>query len=152
MKIVDRKTFMAMPKGTVFCKFPRFNEATRSYSGYMFGIDQPKIKMSDAKTDGVDFYAMSIGSDLAPVGSTCDDDFFDILSDMEHNLGKEVAFEYSYCRDGLFEPEDKVAFVIFGRAEVELMIKELQHSLEAAYSPARDLSPDRGEMNKNDVR
>lgn len=28
MKIVERKTFMQMPKGTVFCKFPRFNEAT----------------------------------------------------------------------------------------------------------------------------
>ena len=26
MKIVDRKTFMQMPKGTVFCKFPLKNE------------------------------------------------------------------------------------------------------------------------------
>ena len=49
MKIVDRKTFMRMPKGTVFCKFPRLNEATRSYGDYLFGISEPYVKMDDTE-------------------------------------------------------------------------------------------------------
>lgn len=102
MKIVDRKTFMRMPKGTVFCKFPRFNEATRSYGNYVFGITEPYVKMDDTDEDSVDFYAMGIGSDLCPAESTGSSDY-DILTDMERNPGKEVAFEYSYGRDGMYE-------------------------------------------------
>ena len=134
MKIVDRKTFMQMPKGTVYCKFPRFDETTRSYSDYVFGIAEPMIKMNDPfGDDDVDFYTMGIGSGLCPKDSTDDNDFFSIMEDMEAHLGKEVDFEYCDGRDGLFESGDKVGFAIFGRAEVELMIKTLQESLATAY-------------------
>lgn len=134
MKIVDRKTFMQMPKGTVYCKFPRFDETTRSYSDYVFGIAEPMIKMNDPfGDDDVDFYTMGIGSGLCPKDSTDDNDFFSIMEDMEAHLGKEVDFEYCDGRDGLFESGDKVGFAIFSRAEVELMIKTLQESLATAY-------------------
>ena len=133
MKIVDRKTFMQLPKGTVFCKFPRFNETTRSYDNYVFGITEPYVKMDDTDEDDVDFCAMGIGSDLRPAESTGSSDYDDILTDMERNPGKEVAFEYSYGRDGMYEG-DEVGFAIFSRAEVELMIKTLQDSLATAYS------------------
>ena len=134
MKIVDRKTFMQMPKGTVFCKFPRFNEATRSYDNYLFGISEPYVKMDDTDEDSVDFYAMGIGSGLEPIGSTGSNDTDDILTDMERNPGKEVAFEYSYGRDGMYEG-DEVGFAIFSRDEVMLMIRTLQESLATAYKP-----------------
>lgn len=134
MKIVDRKTFMQMPKGTVYCKFPRYDETTRSYSDYVFGITEPMIKTNYPFSDNdVDFYTMGIGSGLCPVDSTGDNDFFSILENMEASLGKEVDFEYCDGRDGLFESGDKVGFAIFGRAEVELMIKTLQDSLVKAY-------------------
>jgi len=152
MKIVDRKTFMQMPKGTVFCKFPRFDETTRSYSDYVFGITEPQIKMNDPKGDAdVDFYTMGIGSGLHPVESESDNDFFDILEDMEANLGKEVPFDYSFSRDGLFESNDKVGFAIFSRAEVELMIKTLQESLATAYSQPAVESADIQQKEKADA-
>lgn len=134
MKIVDRKTFMRMPKGTVFCKFPRFNEATRSYGDYPFGISEPYVKMDDTDEESVDFYAMGIGSGLEPIVSTGSSDTDDILTDMERNPGKEVAFEYSCGRDGLYEG-DEVGFAIFSRDEVVLMIRTLRESLATAYKP-----------------
>ena len=136
MKIVDRKTFMRMPKGTVFCKFPRFNEATRSYDNYVFGITEPYVKMDDTDEDDVDFCAMGIGSDLRPAESTGSRDYDDILTDMERNPGKEVAFEYSYGRDGMYEG-DEVGFAIFSRDEVMLMIRTLRESLATAYKPEK---------------
>ena len=139
MKIVDRKAFMQMPKGTVYCKFPRYNAERRSYEDYLFGIDEPQIKMNDPFGDDVDFFTMGIGSGLCPVYSTDDDDYFSILEDMEANLGKEVDFEYCDGRDGLFESNEKVGFAIFSRTEVELMIKTLQESLATAYSPSNKI-------------
>ena len=53
--------------------------------------------------------------------------------DMERNLGKEVPFDYSYGRDGMFETDDEVGYAIFSRAEVEMMISELQQALRTAY-------------------
>lgn len=132
MKIVDRKTFMQMPKGTVFCKFPRFNEATRSYANYIFGITEPYIKTDDTDENSVDFYAIGIGSSLDPVASTGSDDTEDILTDMERNLGKEVPFDYCGGRDGMYEG-DEVGFAIFSRRDVELMINELQEALKTGY-------------------
>lgn len=132
MKIVDRKTFMRLPKGTVFCKFPRFNEATRSYDNYVFGITEPYVKMDDTNEDDVDFYAIGIGSNLCPAESTGSSDDDDILTDMERSPGKEVPFEYSYGRDGMYEG-DEVGFAIFSRDEVELMIQTLRESLATAY-------------------
>ena len=51
---------------------------------------------------------------------------------MERNPGKEVAFEYSYGRDGMYEG-DEMGFAIFSRDEVMLMIRTLQESLATAY-------------------
>lgn len=132
MKIVDRKTFMQMPKGTVFCKFPRFNENTRSYEGYPFSIGEPQIKMLDTGKDAKDFYSLHIGSDLLPVGYESDLDKDDTLMDMERNPGKEVPFEYDYGRDGFYEG-DEVGFAIFSRSEVQEMINVLQQALEDGY-------------------
>ena len=133
MKIVSKTAFMQMPKGTVFCKFPRFNEATRCYSGYTFGIDEPCIKTSDMEENDFDFFMIGIGSSLYPVECNGSEDFCDILSDMERNLGKEVPFAYSGERDGLYEDDNEVCFAIFSRDEIELMIKTLQEALEMGY-------------------
>ena len=122
-----------MPKGTVFCKFPRFDEKTRSYRTYTFGIDEPCIKMDDPGEMENDYYALGIGSDFEPANTKGSNDSAEVYADMERNLGKEVPFDYSYGRDGMFETDDEVGYAIFSRAEVEMMISELQQALRTAY-------------------
>lgn len=133
MKIINRTEFLKMPKGTVFCKFPRFNENTRSYSKYTFGIDEPCIKMDDPGEMENDYYSLGIGSDFEPASTQGSNGRDDVYADMEQNLGKEVPFDYSYGRDGLFEADDEVGYAIFSRDEVEKMINVLQEALNTAY-------------------
>ena len=130
MKIVDRETFKRMPKGTVFCKFPRFNEQTRSYGNYLFGIQEPAIL--EGPFD-VDFYYTPIGNmDARDATSSTEND--DILTDMERNLGKEYPFEHWSGRDGMYEGNDEVGFAIYSRQEVVEMIQLLQEALKDGYS------------------
>jgi hypothetical protein len=133
MKIISRTDFLKMPKGTVFCKFPRFDEKTRSYRTYTFGIDEPCIKMDDPGEMENDYYALGIGSGFEPANTKGCNDRDEVYADMERNLGKEVPFDYSYGRDGMFETDDEVGYAIFSRAEVEMMISELQQALRTAY-------------------
>ena len=133
MKIISRTEFLKMPKGTVFCKFPRFDEKTRSYRTYTFGIDEPCIKMEDPGELENDYYALGIGSGFEPVGVQGCSDRDEIYMDMERNLGKERPFDYSYGRDGLFETDEEVGYAIFSRAEVQKIIDELQNALKTGY-------------------
>lgn len=133
MKVVDRKTFLQMPKGTVFCKFPRFNEKLRFYDNYPLQINEPQIKMCDCKDGDNDYDSLYLGEDLRPKGYKSDTDVMDTLMDMERNLGKEVPFGYSYGRDGMYETDDEAGFAIFSRAEVEEMITLLQQALRDGY-------------------
>ena len=132
MKIVDRKTFMQMPKGTVFCKFPLKNEGD---AGHLYvGIHPPCILMDAWQTFSGrgDFVPVCLGEDLRPKDYESDGDVFDTLFDMVANLGKEVPFEHSCGRDGLYD-DDNVGFAIFSRSEVEEMITLLQQALQDGY-------------------
>lgn len=133
MKIISRTEFLKMPKGTVFCKFPRFDEKTRSYRTYTFGIDEPCIKMDDPGEMDNDYYSLGIGSDFEPAGTQGSNDRDEVYADMERNLGKEVPFDYSYGRDGMFETDDEVGYAIFSRDEVQMIISELQDALKTGY-------------------
>lgn len=129
MKIIDRETFKRMPKGTVFCKFPRLNKLTNSYDTYMFGMTDPMIL--DGPWD-VDFYYTQPGF-MTPVESSGSSEDDEIMMDMEQHLGKEVPFEAFSCRDGMFEDNDEVAFAIYSRQEVQEMIDLLQQALKDGY-------------------
>jgi hypothetical protein len=132
MKIVSRAEFLKMPKGTVFCKFPRFDETTRSYGEYLFGIDEPNIKITDGSKAN-DFFYIGLGTSLEPKDCRSCSDFFDTLEDMEAHLGKDVPFEYSIDRDGLYEDVKKVGFAIFSRSDVFAIINALQEALKTGY-------------------
>ena len=80
-----------------------------------------------------DYYALGIGSDFEPADVRCCNDRDEVYADMERNLGKEVPFDYSYGRDGLYETDAEVGFAIFSRSEVELMITTLQEALKTGY-------------------
>ena len=127
MKIVYRKTFLQMPKGTVFCKFPIKQESEGH--NYCFEIGAPSILDEPLKND---FLLTHLGSDLFPKSANGSDDTFEILSEMQHNLGTEVAFEHWGGRDGLYE-DDNVGFAVYSREEVQEMIDLLQEALKNGY-------------------
>jgi hypothetical protein len=130
MKIVDRKTFLTMPEGTVYCKIqfraPLPTERAVAKHGWdsSFDIENPYIK---GKSLADDFYCVGLGSDYPKEG-----DHFDVLQDICDHLGKEVSFEMAGGRDGLFE-DTHVHFAIYSRDEVQEMIDELQKALTQAY-------------------
>lgn len=132
MKIVDRKTFLAMPEGTVYCKI-QFRDPTPEEHAYSnnsgwdasFGIEDPSIKGETCSSD--DFYTCGIGDFQAKEG-----DPMAVLQDICDHPGKEVPFEMAGGRDGLYD-DTHVYFAIYSRDEVQEMIDELQKSLSQAY-------------------
>lgn len=130
MKIVDRKTFLTLPEGIVYCKIqfrnPLPGERATAQSGWdsSFDIENPSIK---GATCGNDFFTCGLGDFQAKEG-----DPFDVLIDICDNLGKEVPFEMAGGRDGFFD-DTHVHFAIYSRDEVQEMINELQESLKTAY-------------------
>lgn len=121
MKIIDRETFMKMPKGTVFCKFPIKDYAPN----YMhLGIDTPCILDDTWETD----FVLTGLDNLHPK----DGDYTETLLDMREHPGKEVPFEYWSGRDGMYDG-DEVGFAVFSRQEVQEMITLLQEALENGY-------------------
>lgn len=134
MKIVDRKTFLQMPKGVVFCKFPLKFEGDASKEPLCFGIGAPSILDEPLKND---FCLTNLGSDLFPKSASGSDDTIGILSEMQRNLGMEVAFEHCGGRDGLYE-DDSVGFAVYSRDEVKEMIDLLQEALKNGYCEEND--------------
>lgn len=131
MKIVDRKTFLAMPEGTVYCKVqfrnPTPEERAYSKNGWdsTFDIEAPSIKGETCSSN--DFYTCGIGEEQAKEG-----DPLEVLQDICDHPGKEVPFEMVGGRDGLYD-DTHVYFAIYSRDEVQEMIDELQKALSQAY-------------------
>lgn len=122
MRLVDRETFLKLPSGTVYCKFPLNGNRDMS-----FMMTAPSIKGDTVA--GIDFFTSTLGEDFTPKG---DADIFDTFFAMQHNLGVDVPFELSGGRDGMFDDES-VGFMVFNKNEVSEMIDELKECLEKAY-------------------
>ena len=137
MKIVDRKTFLAMPEGTVYCKIqfrdPTSKEQAYSKDGWdsSFDIENPSIKGETCSSSN-DFFTCGIGELQAKEG-----DPIDVLQDICEHPGKEVPFEMVSGRDGLYD-DTHVYFAIYSRDEVQEMIDELQKALTQAYEVDED--------------
>lgn len=114
MKIVDRKTFLALPAGTVFAK----------YADHQF--EQIEVK---ADTCGEDF----VTNGLIPMfeGWESGTDFEDGIDAMVAGE-QSPPFDYdSYGRDGLFDQDQ--LFAVFEKRDVEAMIAHLQEALKNGY-------------------
>lgn len=118
MRIVDHKTFLSMPEGTVFAK----------YQPQVFG--DIRVKGQSLHTAG-DFYYWPLWE---PGG---DDEVCDILTDAEKS-GAEVAID-THCeqRDGLFECFQ--LFAVFSKDDVRAMVESL-FSVSGAEMPRTMLS------------
>lgn len=132
MKLVDRKTFLSLPEGTVFCKFPLNDEGDASKM--TFGMGSPCIK---GETIGNDFFSSTLGEEMQPVNANDSKELFDIFFDMQKNLGKEVPFELAGGRDGFLDDEN-VGFMVYSREEIQEMINELNHCLLLLSSSASE--------------
>lgn len=106
MKLVDRKTFLQLPKGTVFQK----------YTPKMF--EDLQIKTKDKYTN--DFRADN------PIGCIDGDDFIADTDRLENGEEVKLHFHTSF-RDGLFEEDEMYA--IWNKEDIQGLIERLQETL-----------------------
>jgi hypothetical protein len=118
MRIVDRKTFLAMPAGTVFAKYdPSI-------------IREPMVKCDSIPVRGelVDFRYVSLTDEVDSSGS---DEMLDIL-DAGETKGTSFALHFNTeGRDGMFDADQ--LFAVWERDDVEGLIARLQLALADGY-------------------
>lgn len=115
MKIVDRKTFLAMPAGTVFSK----------YQPCAFGELQIK---GDTVAD-VDFYTQDL---VGAIEHNSSDDFADtLLAAQRDATSVRMDFEFQ-GRDGMFDKEQ--LFAVWERVDVEELLARLRMTLRPPIS------------------
>lgn len=115
MKLVDRKTFLQMPSGTVFCKLPM--RADDEYHDPLLEGQPLMVKcdsIKDDKGEYIDFFFKSVGWGL--VASRYEDQH-DALVYMQQHPGEDVRFSQVGERDGAFEG-DEVGFAILSEKEI----------------------------------
>lgn len=115
MKIVDRKTFMALPAGTIFAKIPE-----------LIIVQELCVKgdtIISSKGDPIDWAYMSIANwDSANSGEWADLYWRMADNDESHPC------ETTYGRDGMFSEDDK--FLIFEHADLLALRANVDAALE----------------------
>lgn len=107
MKIVDRKTFLKMPVGTVY----------REYKPYIFG----PIRIKDTSLES-DFFYIEIGEPDVPDHS----DFADACQKMED--GENVRMDLGVvARDGLFD--ENQLYMVFSDDDIYDIVAKLKEGL-----------------------
>lgn len=122
MRIVDRKTFLAMPAGTLFAKF----------DPHVFGELQIK-----ADTCGNDF----VCNGLMPYWWEDCQDSGDALSIIDRMMEGESSppLDYdSYGRDGLFDADQ--LFAVFEPADVRALMTHLTEMLTFQNAPTPEVA------------
>jgi len=117
MLIVDRKTFMAMPAGTVFAKYEPCN----------FG----ELTIKEDTIGDIDFCVQGIIPCFVDTGDT--GAWIDTLTAAENGT-PTPPLDYDICgRDGLFDADQ--LFAVFERHDVEALIARLGKCLESYSLP-----------------
>lgn len=125
MRIVDRKTFLSLPAGTIFVKFP-----AQPSDGSFLDLGHDGEVAIKGETVGADFVVQP----LFPL--------FDGDVDSEMNVGRmedmlkgieSPPLDYDYAgRDGLFDQDQ--LFAVWNRQDAEGLIARLQRALADGYS------------------
>jgi hypothetical protein len=111
MQIVDLKTFLALPSGTVFTKYESLANFT-------------DLSVKEDTIQDIDFRFSEL---VAPVDSAHLGDLIEMIEDAETN-GASLKLDFDITqRDGFFE--QKQLFAIYEKADVEAMIVKLQSCL-----------------------
>ncbi|WP_276122676.1 hypothetical protein [Pararhizobium qamdonense] len=102
MKIVDRKTFLTLPAGAVYC------QASQPY-----GWDDIRIKSDTAFTEGTgDWYETS----LTNIEASGSDELFDRWDDMKNNGVSYPLDIETVGRDGLFQSQ--AIFLVYEKEDL----------------------------------
>lgn len=106
MRIVDRKTFLSLPEGTVYCKY--------TSCGSFYGLE---IKCSSA--DKADWIYAPLTGEIDSEDST---DFQNKM--FEYERGVEFRFDLDVTqRDGFFE--EGQLFAIYDKSDIQQLIDKL---------------------------
>lgn len=118
MRIVDRKTFLAMPEGTVFSKYdPSI-------------IREPMVKCDYIESRGelIDFRYVSLTDEVDCSGSI----ERDAIMYAAEESGTPFALHFNtQCRDGMYDKNQ--LFAVWERADVEGLISRLGMALTEGY-------------------
>jgi len=125
MRIVDRTTFLAMPAGTVFIKFP-----PQPGDGCLdLGADGPILIKEE--TVGEDFVVQSTIPSFEGVDRS--EDEIAVYADMLKGKGSP-AVDYDFAgRDGYFDKDQ--LFLVWDRKDLHALIGRLNQALEALRVP-----------------
>jgi hypothetical protein len=129
MKIVDRKTFLAMPAGTVYAKWGSAGELAPNESDLTHGC----VAVKGDTVAGVDWVAQELldwPEDCSDSGQWADA----MIAAIAGTPTAPLSIGDGGGRDGLFD--DDQLFAVFQRVEVERLIALFQNSLATAYATA----------------
>lgn len=128
MRIVDRRTFLTLPAGTVFAKFGGPNGGTDDFYTQELGIKEG--------TCGADFVVQDLTGQFE--GWTGSDSHFSELDRMVSDPSHESPpLDYdSAGRDALFD--DKQRFAVWSEEDHKRLIARLQEALDARTGAADD--------------
>lgn len=119
MKIVDRKTFLQMPKGTVFCPM-------RTYDGYPY-VSIEEAWILDEHDSKKEYFEAKLGFMTSVEGESCDAYF-----DMEKGLERE--YEPLIVDTDVSENHENTLYAVFSAKEVQSLIDQLQQALIDGYA------------------
>lgn len=114
MRIVDRKTFLAMPRGTIY----------HQMQGWTTDSGDMEIKHDTLDSGDYQFASMT---GVQIVDSARSDEWNDRMEQMENGASHPAAFD-CIDHDGCYE--DDQMYLIYERADVEALISKLQDSLD----------------------
>ena len=107
MRVVDRKAFLALPAGTIYCK------------GVPWAFDSICIKDDSLGNDWI--YLNPAWASAHDSGEAMD------LLEKSLETGSSFACEDAYGRDGCFD--DKEVFLIFEEADLKALRSHIDHAL-----------------------
>lgn len=122
MKIVDRQTFLALPEGTLFCK----------YATGEVGVGTLLIKgetCTDTGGKAIDFMYQDI-ADAWPKDCDHTGDLVDAYEEMKQGKDRPLDFDCQ-GRDGLFEQDQ--LFAVWSADDVKALIYRLEQAKVDAF-------------------
>jgi len=119
MKLVDRKTFLELPEGTIYYQ----TQSKLTANGYSFLGDFGELCIKNESWSDDWIYA-PIHPDLKANDS---EEYLEKWDYMLHHQNTELESQTDFQRDGFYE-EDQL-FIIFNKQEIQSMINLLKKGL-----------------------
>lgn len=120
MKIINKREFLKLPAGVLYCQaiLSDPSEEIGSFDKMYIkgGTCSALIRNNEEPNDWVEI-------DVTQYANDGDCNFFDRSAEM-YEMGKSYPLELSSCRNGLYE--DYAKFLVYEKADIELLIAELQ--------------------------